>query len=101
LYNEIFDQLFKVSYIFTNKWIDQGILQIIGPYGFYKFFRAISLSMKYSQPSNVFFSIGWIFFFIVFFLLFLFFHISYFIFLLHNPGLVFLIIVCVVKSKFY
>ena len=98
VYNNIFLNLLEVSYISTNKYIDKGILEFFGPYGFYKFFRNISLKTQSVTPTIIFFTVGWMFFFIVFFLSFLFFHFSIFSFLFLNTGLVFLTIALTLLS---
>jgi len=87
--------LLQVSYVTTNKYIDKGILEFFGPFGFFKFFRTLSLNAKAFTPTIVFFTVGLMFFFIVFFLFFIFLHFSLFSFLVLNPGLLFLVLLFV------
>lgn len=101
VYNNIFLNLLDVSYMTTNKYIDKGILEYFGPFGFYKGFYSLSSLFKKLTPSIVFFSIGWMFFAIVFFLFFLVFHFSSFIFFSLNPGLVFLTLFFLIQSSLH
>jgi NADH-ubiquinone oxidoreductase chain 5 len=42
LYNFIYMSIFKYSYFISNKYLDKGLLEILGPYGLYKFFRILN-----------------------------------------------------------
>ena len=93
IYNNIFLTFFEFSYITTNKYIDKGILEFFGPFGFYKFFRNFSINTKNFTPTIIFSIVGWMFFFLVFFILFISLHFNFLIFLILNPGLIFLVII--------
>jgi hypothetical protein len=58
IYNHIFLSIFSVAYYRYNRLIDKGILEILGPFGFYKFFRFLSVSLLNIQPYQVFFILG-------------------------------------------
>jgi NADH-ubiquinone oxidoreductase chain 5 len=66
IYNNWFLRFFQFSYITTNKYIDKGILEFFGPFGFYKLFRSLSKKSISLMPNIIFFMLGWMFFFIVF-----------------------------------
>ena len=100
LYNNIFLGLLEFSYVTTNKNIDKGYLEFFGPFGFYKFFRSFSLNAKTFVPTIVFFTVGWMFFFLVFFILFMFFNFPFFSFLVLNPSLIFMVLVFILFSIF-
>jgi len=57
-YNNFFLDFLEVSYFTTNKYIDKGILELFGPFGFYKLFRILSLNAKSFMPTIVFFTVG-------------------------------------------
>jgi proton-translocating NADH-quinone oxidoreductase chain L len=58
LYNHIFLLFFSVAYYRYNRLIDKGVLEIFGPFGFYKVFRFLSFSLVNIQPYQVFFILG-------------------------------------------
>lgn len=66
----------------------------------YKFFRSFNLFLRNNPPSIIFFSIGFMFFAIVFFMLFLFLHSKLFIFLAFNKGLIIISLVMLLSSLF-
>lgn len=41
LYNKLFLLLLEISYISINKYLDKGLFEYFGPYGFYKLFMFI------------------------------------------------------------
>ena len=88
VYNRIFLIFFNLSYISANKYLDKGWLELLGPFGLYKVFRSFSSFLRANPPSIIFFSVGYMFFSLVFFTLFLFLHSQIFIFLALNQGLV-------------
>lgn len=64
-YNGIFILFFKISYIFT-KVIDKGVFELIGPYGFYRFFLNLHLFLNYLKSSIIFLNISVMFISFVF-----------------------------------
>ncbi len=96
LYNNLFNQVFKLSYIIQAKYIDKGILELIGPFGFYKFFRLLHFKLNNFIPSLLF---NYLFiFFFSFFLFLVLLSISfntYFFIIASNTGLIFAIIIII------
>lgn len=101
IYNNIFLDIFKISYITSNKYIDKGWLEFLGPFGMYKFFRTFNIFLKNNPPSVIFFSIGFMFFSLVFFMFFLFLHSKLFIFFALNKGLIVISFLMLLQNLVY
>lgn len=54
IYNKIFSVIFKGSYEVQAKYIDKGFLEFIGPFGLYKFFRALHYDINQSVEPLLF-----------------------------------------------
>lgn len=96
IYNNLYLLIFKLSYQIQAKYIDKGILELIGPFGFYKFFRMLHYKMNNFLPSLLF-NYLFIFFFSLFFFLVIIvisFN-SYFFIILYNIGLIFVFIILI------
>lgn len=61
IYNYIFLQILQISYVSTNKYLDKGLFEYLGPFGFYKVFRYFYYLFEYSRPLVIFFSIFFMF----------------------------------------
>lgn len=93
IYNLFFLLIFDFSYQVNTKVIDKGFLEIIGPFGIYRFFRFISnFSLEFS-PYVIFISICFFFISLCFIFIFIFIYIDVFFFLINNRALVFILIV--------
>jgi NADH-ubiquinone oxidoreductase chain 5 len=57
IYNYIFLQFFNLSYISMNKYLDKGLFEYWGPFGFYKMFRFLHKLFQYSWYSIIYFSL--------------------------------------------
>jgi hypothetical protein len=55
LYNLIYLNTLNYSYLITAKYIDKGFLEFFGPFGIYKLFRNISLSLQNIIPQLLFY----------------------------------------------
>ena len=55
LYNLIYLNILNYSYLITAKYIDKGFLEFFGPFGIYKVFRRISLTMQNILPQLLFY----------------------------------------------
>ena len=64
-YNALFIWFFRVSYIFT-KVIDKGFFELLGPYGFYRFFVNLHVFFSYLKSSIIFLNISVMFISFVF-----------------------------------
>jgi len=96
IYNNLYLSIFKLSYQIQAKYIDKGILELIGPFGFYKFFRLLHYKINNFLPSLLF-NYLFIFFFSLFFFLIIIvvtFN-SYFFVITYNFGLIFLFILLI------
>jgi NADH-ubiquinone oxidoreductase chain 5 len=71
IYNNLFLFIFKFSYKFT-KILDKGFFELIGPFGFYKLFKFLSISSRKFSSNiisyNIFFVL--LFFVLIFFFMF-------------------------------
>lgn len=67
LYNSFFLWFYSISYYDYSRLLDKGILEWLGPFGIYKFFRALSVRLLALQPYQLSFILGWMFIFIVLF----------------------------------
>lgn len=61
IYNIIFLNIYNVSYIVTNKYLDKGFFEYFGPFGTYKFFYFLHHYFQNSWPLVIFFSIFFLF----------------------------------------
>lgn len=90
IYNNFFVWFYSLSYYNYNRLIDKGILEWWGPYGFYLFFRHMSVKLLSLQPYQLSLILGWMF---IFFVAFWFFTLLYLksslfgLFLFSNSGL--------------
>ena len=100
LYNNIYKIIFNFSYTFNTKIVDKGYLEIIGPYGFYRFFYKCNEFIKNLSPSVVFFSVCYMFLGLCLIILFWFFHASFFIILSRNFGLTLLFFIIILWDTF-
>ena len=57
IYNNIFLYLFELSYYSINKFLDKGLFEFLGPYGFYKLIYIIS-KLNNSITYNIFLNFG-------------------------------------------
>ena len=57
LYNNLYALIIKYSYTIFIKYIDKGLLEVIGPFGFYKFFKKFNYILMNSVTSLIFFYI--------------------------------------------
>ena len=57
LYNLLYSWIIKFSYLIFIKYIDKGFLEVIGPFGFYKFFKNINNIVHNSVTPLIFFYI--------------------------------------------
>ncbi len=85
IYNKIYNFIFFCSYTLTNKYLDKGLLEILGPFGVYKLFYYLNNKIIYMVSSLIYI---YIFFFlfsllIFFILLILINNINYF-FIINN-----------------
>jgi hypothetical protein len=55
LYNLIYLNILNYSYLITAKYIDKGFLEFFGPFGIYKLFRNISLTLQNIIPQLLFY----------------------------------------------
>lgn len=55
LYNKLYSVIIKFSYLIFIKYIDKGILEVIGPFGFYKFFKNLNNILFHSITPLIFF----------------------------------------------
>ena len=65
VYNNIYKNILKFTYIVSTKYMDKGILELIGPWGAYKFFYFLNLKFKNSISPLIFYYL-FIFFFCFF-----------------------------------
>lgn len=65
IYNKIFTMLFIVSYNTNTKLFDKGLLEAIGPVGFYRIFSFLSKRIR-QVPSVLYLNIGYMFYSIIF-----------------------------------
>jgi NADH-ubiquinone oxidoreductase chain 5 len=93
IYNAFFLYLFNFSYKVNTKLIDKGYLEIMGPFGLYKYFRFLSYYSLEFSPFIIFFSICFFFISICIILLYIYIYMDLFFFLLGNRGLIFILIV--------
>jgi NADH-ubiquinone oxidoreductase chain 5 len=54
IYNFIYECIFLHSYVIQVKFIDKGLLELIGPYGMYKIFKLLNLKLNNFMPSQLF-----------------------------------------------
>jgi len=89
LYNDLYNLLFKLSYLVQVKSIDKGILELAGPFGFYKFFRFLHIKLN-NFISPLLFNYLFVFFFSLFLFLFILIFVlsSYFNILISHIGLI-------------
>ena len=57
LYNNLYALIIKYSYTIFIKYIDKGLLEVIGPFGFYKFFKKFNYILMNSVTPLIFFYI--------------------------------------------
>lgn len=57
MYNRWYNTIYFSSYGLTTKFLDKGLLEYLGPVGFYRLMYWLSISFR-SLPSFVFFQIG-------------------------------------------
>jgi NADH-ubiquinone oxidoreductase chain 5 len=57
IYNKIYSYIMYYSYLIFTKYIDKGILEIIGPFGFYKLFKKLNKYLFNSISPQIFFYI--------------------------------------------
>jgi NADH-ubiquinone oxidoreductase chain 5 len=70
IYNKIFYYIFYYSYTVTNKYLDKGLLEIIGPFGIYKLFFYLNKKIIYMVSSLIYIYIFfYLFSLLMFFLL--------------------------------
>jgi NADH-ubiquinone oxidoreductase chain 5 len=67
IYNKIFNYIFYCSYTVTNKYLDKGLLEIIGPFGIYKLFFFFNKKIIYMVSSLIYIYIFFFFFTILIF----------------------------------
>jgi len=81
--------------------MDKGFIELFGPFGIYKLFRTLSLFAKNNPPAILFFSVGYMFFFIVCFIFYVFiiFYLPLFFYI--NPGLLGFIIFIIFRKGFF
>jgi NADH-ubiquinone oxidoreductase chain 5 len=82
LYNKLYSLLYNYSYLIQVKCVDKGLLELIGPFGSYKFFRFLHINFN-NFISPLLFNYLFIFFlnlFIFLVILFLIFNNYFFIF---------------------
>jgi NADH-ubiquinone oxidoreductase chain 5 len=61
IYNKIYNQIYYYSYTVTNKYLDKGLLEIVGPFGVYKLFFYLNKKIIYMVSSLIYI---YIFFFL-------------------------------------
>lgn len=84
LYSKIYNLLYNYSYLIQVKCVDKGLLEFIGPFGFYKFFRFLHINLN-NFISPLLFNYLFIFFFNLFsFLIILFLIFNNYIFIFDN-----------------
>ena len=62
LYNKIYYYISYYSYTVTNKYLDKGLLEIIGPFGVYKLFFYLNKKIIYMVSSLIYIYIFFFFF---------------------------------------
>ena len=61
IYNSLFINLYRGSYFINTKIVDKGFLELLGPFGVYKFLHALSFSLKMFTPNVIFISVSYLF----------------------------------------
>lgn len=69
VYNEIYKQILTFTYLISTKYMDKGILELIGPFGIYKLFRNLYIQVQNFIAPLIFYYL-FAFFFFLFLLLF-------------------------------
>lgn len=88
IYNEAFLKAFEFSYESSNKYMDKGFIEFFGPFGLYKLFKNLNDYFRNTSPVVIFFDVGYMFFCLIIFFIFLLLHSKIFLFLLSNLGLI-------------
>jgi len=93
IYNNIYIYILKISYISTNKYLDKGIFEYLGPFGFYKIFKYLHKNFQFYNYSIIFFVIFFLFIStsIIFILIILFYYNAIYI-IINNLGLIVIIL---------
>jgi NADH-ubiquinone oxidoreductase chain 5 len=88
VYNRVFINFYKFSYKLDTKLIDKGLLEFLGPVGFYRFFYNISRRV-WAINSSVFLNIGFMMFFFILFYIYIIFSQGFLLFhVVHYGALV-------------
>ena len=61
IYNNLFINIFFISYLNINKYLDKGLFEYFGPYGLYKFFRKIFIFFNLTSYSLIYITASLIF----------------------------------------
>src|ERR1700712_5634166 len=94
IYNKLYNYIFYCSYTISNKYLDKGLLEILGPFGIYKLYFYLNKKIIYMVSSLIYIYIYFFLFSIlIFFLLLIFINFLNLSFLINNLFLlVFLIL---------
>lgn len=66
IYNEIYSNILNYTYLISTKYMDKGILELIGPFGLYKLFIFLNNKIQHFIKPLIFYYLFIFFFFIVF-----------------------------------
>lgn len=99
IYNFVFIEMYKTSYFFNTKIVDKGFLELIGPFGIYKFFFKLSYFLRNFTPHVIFFSVGYMFIGLFLFLSFIILKESLFIILENNVLLIFAMVIFFIEIE--
>ena len=91
--------MYKTSYFFNTKIVDKGFLELIGPFGIYKFFFKLSYFLRNFTPHVIFFSVGYMFIGLFLFLSFIILKESLFIILENNVLLIFAMVIFFIEIE--
>jgi NADH-ubiquinone oxidoreductase chain 5 len=69
IYNEFYKKILIFTYLISTKYMDKGILELIGPFGIYKLFRNLYIKIQNFIAPLIFYYL-FAFFFFLFLLLF-------------------------------
>jgi hypothetical protein len=99
LYNLLYLKIFNFSYLITSKYIDKGILEILGPYGLYRLFKNINNKLQNFVAPLLFYYLFFFFFSLFIFLTILIIIIFFDISLLNNNISILILLILILYNN--